>query len=89
MPGDQPAISVALHTAEGSDAKSVHEFKLTVNDDRLCVDSEAVLQDEDLDIPELEASEAEIRNLFYGVEHLRKQSGGGEEPEGEKPAESS
>lgn len=82
VPGDKPTIAVALHTPETSEAKSVHVFELGMNDDRLCVNTDSVLQDNELDQPGLEATDAEIKGLFYTVEQLRKQSGGNEEEGG-------
>lgn len=83
VPGDKPTIAVALHTPEASEAKSVHVFELGVNDGRLCVDTEAVLQDGELDQPDLQATDDEIKTLFYTVEQLRKQSSGNEDEAGD------
>lgn len=61
----------------------------TVDDGRLAVESMTSLQDDAEEVEQIEASEAEIRSLFYTVEQLRKYkgSGTGEDETGEVVAE--
>ena len=83
-----PGIVVALHTAS-DDVKSLHTMCLTVDDGRLAVESMTSVQDDAQEVEQIEASEAEIRSLFYTVEQLRKYKGSGtaEDDTGEVVAE--
>ena len=45
-----------------------------MNDEKLAVDTTAVVEDSELEADELDVPEAEVRNLLYNTENLRKQS---------------
>lgn len=84
-------LAVALHIPEGSDAaataaaRSLHIIRLTMDDGRLAVDTIAPVQDDTQEVEEQDVPEADVRTLFYTVEHLRKQPPGGTEEGGEEP----
>ncbi|PFH59774.1 hypothetical protein XA68_11905 [Ophiocordyceps unilateralis] len=79
VPGsdDAPPRLVVAADPGQSPAKSLQTFYLTVNGGRLAVDSEFDFGDAVLEAGEVDASPAEIRQLLYTVENLRKQTGGG------------
>lgn len=55
-----------------------------MNESRLAVDTASRVEEDSVETPDLEVTEAEVRNLLYGMENLRKQKG--EEGEGEAEA---
>lgn len=76
---DSASLAVALHIPEDSDAagaRSLYTISLTVDDGRLAVDTLAQVQDEAQEAEEQYVSEADVRTLFYTIEHLRKQQAG-------------
>ncbi|KAF4594784.1 hypothetical protein GQ602_000397 [Ophiocordyceps camponoti-floridani] len=77
---DPPRLVVAVNPSSSPAGKSLQAFRLTVNDDgRLAVDSEFIFSDDRLEADELDATPAEIRQLLYTVESLRKQTAGGDD----------
>lgn len=64
-----------MHTSS-DEVKSLSTMRLCIDDGRLAVETMASVQDETQAAEEVEASEAEVRSLFYTVEHLRKYKGG-------------
>lgn len=79
-------LVVALHIPEDSDTvvtvRSLHIICLAIDDGRLAVDTITPIGDDALEATEQDAAEADVRTLFYTVEHLRKQPASGAE-EGE------
>lgn len=53
-----------------------------MNEGRLAVDTTSHVAEDKVESDDLDATEEEIRNLLYGIEHLRKQST--EEEEGQE-----
>lgn len=81
--GVPPKVIVALDLGSETPAKSINVFTLTMNEERLSVDTISHVEEDGIDTPDLEVSETEVRNLLYGIEHLRKQK----EIEGEETEE--
>ncbi|RDA94388.1 hypothetical protein CP533_2241 [Ophiocordyceps camponoti-saundersi (nom. inval.)] len=85
-----PLLIIAANPAGHIEqVKSLQAFRLSVSDEddkRLAVCSEFVFADGALEAGETDASPAEIRQLLYTVENLRKQTGdGGQGPNADGP----
>ncbi|KAG8419818.1 tRNA (guanine-N(7)-)-methyltransferase non-catalytic subunit trm82 [Metarhizium acridum] len=72
-------LVVAMDPGPNVQAKSLHAYTLTRTEHRLSSDVEIPIHGQRSDGPEMQVSESEIRNMFYAVENLRKQGGGGED----------
>ncbi|KHN96304.1 tRNA methyltransferase [Metarhizium album ARSEF 1941] len=78
-----PKLVVAMDPGQGVQAKSLHAYTLTRTENRLSSDVEIPIHGQSFDGPETQVSEAEIRNMFFVVENLRKQGGEGGGDDGE------
>ncbi|KFG80485.1 tRNA methyltransferase [Metarhizium anisopliae] len=72
-------LVVAMDPGQNVQAKSLHAYTLTRTEHRLSSDVEIPIHGQRSDGPEMQVSESEIRNMFYAIENLRKQGGGGED----------
>jgi len=90
-----PKLIVAMDPGQNAEVKSLHAYTLSRNEHRLSSDVEIPIHGQSSDSTEIQVSEAEIRNMFYGVENLRKQGGSADDagsesvPEGALEADSS
>lgn len=78
-----PKVIVSLDPGNEMAAKSINIFSLTLNEDRLSVDTISHVEEDGIDTPDLEMDEKEIHTLLYNIEHLRKQKEFGREDAGE------
>lgn len=70
------AVAAALHLPKplSSDvAQSLVVLHLTLSEGRLTVENTHTVNDVDGEATEVDVTEADVRSLFYTVEHLRKQ----------------
>ena len=72
-----PTVVTALHVPEEAKAKSLHVFQLALSEGRLSVDTDKTVQDDDVEASEADVSDAEVHDLYYTVENLRKTTGTG------------
>lgn len=75
-------MMAAIDPGNETAIKSISIFSLIMNEGRLAVDETTHVEEDSVDTIDLEASEKEIRNLLYGVEHLRKRKNDGDGDEG-------
>ncbi|KAG6004442.1 hypothetical protein E4U21_001064 [Claviceps maximensis] len=82
-----PRLIVAMDPGQNTEVRSLHEYTLTCTEGRLSSDVQIPLHDPTEEGGEAEAcmrvSEKEMRNMFYGVESLRKHRGGEDGADGE------
>lgn len=75
--GAPPKLVVAMDPGQNAEVKSLHAYTLTRSENRLSSDVEIPIHGQSSDGPEMQVSESEVRNMFYAIENLRKQGGGG------------
>lgn len=81
--GVSPKVVVALDPGSETPAMTINVFSLTMNENRLSVDTISHVEEDAVDTPDLEMGEKEIHNLLYNIEHLRKQKEVGQEEDTE------
>ncbi|CAM1506532.1 Fc.00g061730.m01.CDS01 [Cosmosporella sp. VM-42] len=69
----KPTIITAIDSSDPTTIPLVSIFSLTLNDEKLAIDSTNLLNVTTVDAEELDIPEKEIRTLLYTTENLRKQ----------------
>ncbi|KAG5982482.1 hypothetical protein E4U55_001853 [Claviceps digitariae] len=79
-----PTLIVAMDPGQNTELSSLHAYTLTRTAGRLSSDVQIPLHNQTVgDEPGMQVPEKDIRNMFYGVENLRKQRGGEDGEDGE------
>lgn len=85
--GSAPSVIAAIDPGSENPTKSLNIFSLTMDEGRLAVDTTSYVEEDAVESSDLEVTESEVRNLLYGMEHLRKQKGTEDDGEGEGDAD--